>query len=842
LSEARIIAYLGLALVGYLIAELHSLQGDFDAIGMAISLIALGLAAVGPIRNRFRVGPPGSGRIAALGFLSAVGLLGLIVPHPRSITVIAMHLTALCGFGSIVGDLALSLPEGNTRKNSLRRYRVLFYLVGAVAAIAGLTSLAPAVGILGPARFAPSWLLFVPPVFAAVALFFALIFRSMTGRLAEFPEKMASNNWARQGLFPLATVLLATVPLRGLGLMTLDAGWYRGAIAVAAVALVGGHTLAAEPRFRLASAAFSRVAITSFLAFIPVSTAVTFNLAQLNSPDLASRILSVMAIVAAFVLIYWVLKPSVWRALAPAGGRLLEAVTISLARLPTAVKLEEIAQVTLLPLREASRSFAAEPLLYTFFPDQQLSLDAAGVPHATSRALSSAIREYIDKNRGEIILRDSLQASIVRQPPLRPLVDALVTLDALCVVPLVSGDDLEGALIVPKAARRSPLTSEEIEALRRLSRQLVAPIQVFSALARAEMRENELTHRCQQATGELKFLQSELTYLRAEAKALKTGKAAEVLSRPVIAYSSGARALLNRINELAANANHAFFITESGIPVEPLAYLLHASSSRAEQSFVIGDCAATSADRSGSALFGQQQGDRELPGWLQLALGGSLLLLDVPALPIAVQRSLAWALATRQAQVIDGQAPYSLDVRIIATVRAEPDTLVASGALDAELSKRLEEGIVQVPPLRERREDIPSLVLLEIDRACRVYGREPVGIKPEALEILQEYEWPGNLLELSAVIEQAILRARTNRITPSDISLGTSSSHTEPPTPSEHEDATFSALERRILEQAMTNAGGNKSKAARMLGLKRTTFLDKLKRYQLESDKPSGSG
>jgi DNA-binding NtrC family response regulator len=150
----------------------------------------------------------------------------------------------------------------------------------------------------------------------------------------------------------------------------------------------------------------------------------------------------------------------------------------------------------------------------------------------------------------------------------------------------------------------------------------------------------------------------------------------------------------------------------------------------------------------------------------------------------------------------------------------------------------LESGVARVPPLRDRGEDLPSLVLLELNRASRVLGREAVGIEPAALEILERYDWPGNLDELRSVIERSVAHATGERVYPADLpALGENAAPKA--APSDLFNGTFEDAERRILEQAITNAGGNKSQAARMLGLKRTTFLDKLKRYRLEEDKSS---
>lgn len=835
MPEARIISYLGLALVIYLIAGLHSLEGDLDTVGLSIASIAVAIAALGPFWTQRRPGVVGSRRITALCLCAAIALVGIVKPHTRSLSVLGVHFGALCGFGSIVLDLALSVPKEVGRIVQRPLFRAFPYLLGAVATAIGLAAVAPTVAPFGKPWLFSYWWVLVPPVFAALAVLFALGLRLIPFRFASSPEQMASNSWAVQSLIPAAFVIVLFGALWIVGLVQLDAWWCRGAIAMVAAVAVVGHILLADGRYRLRAAQFARFATGSLCALAPIAAAVAL-LPPVMALEPLSLALGIAAIVLAYSLLYWGLWPLVWRLVAPAGGRLLDAVNRCIGRMASASSFEEIAHAVLMPLREASGSPSAEPLLYIFNPQRELHLDAAGQPHSASRPMSGPLNDYLAQNRGEIVLRDPLEASIVRQPPLRPLVEVLVSLDALCVLPLVAGDNLEGALVIPKGVRKNSITLEELEALRRLSRHVVGLVVVLSAQARADQRANDLSSAHAQAAARVVSLEEELTTLRAEARLLKAGRATEALTQPQVAYSKSMRELLNRISEVASSSSHALLVSETGTSLESLAYLLHVRSKRAGRAFVIGDCASASAEECGRALFGQKQKDGDFPGWLRLAEGGSLLLLDLPALPCEVQRTLGWALATRQAQAIDGDAPYSLNASIIATSRSEIGALVAAGAFDAELAKRLEPGVVRVPRLRDRLEDLSSLVLLELNRASRVLGRESIGIEAEALEILQGHTWPGNLDELRLVIERAVAKARAARVSSSDLpALGPGvAAKTET---LELFEGTFDDIERRILEQAIANAGGNKSQAARMLGLKRTTFLDKLKRYRLDDDK-----
>ena len=227
----------------------------------------------------------------------------------------------------------------------------------------------------------------------------------------------------------------------------------------------------------------------------------------------------------------------------------------------------------------------------------------------------------------------------------------------------------------------------------------------------------------------------------------------------------------------------------------------------------------------------------ERTGWFESATGGTLLLRDLPALPRVAQSRLAEALCRVEAR-LEGAAKQLAPPRIIATSRAGMEQLRREGALDPELVRRLEANVVVIPPLRERREDVPSLCLLAVDRACKVLARDPLGIDQAAMGALVDHDWPGDVAELELVIELAADHARTKTITLSDLPPLAWATGEQV----ESLDGTYLEVERRLLERAIRRAGGNKSQAARHLGMKRTTFLDKLRRHGLEKARADETG
>jgi DNA-binding NtrC family response regulator len=243
-------------------------------------------------------------------------------------------------------------------------------------------------------------------------------------------------------------------------------------------------------------------------------------------------------------------------------------------------------------------------------------------------------------------------------------------------------------------------------------------------------------------------------------------------------------------------------------------------------------------------LFGTSDGDEANVGALRAAGRGTLALIDVPALPLHVQARLAEAIATRT--LVQGTTLHPFHARIVMTATralapSETESLDTSeGALlpiDGELQKRLASQSIRIPRLHERLEDIPSLALLAIDRACRTQGIPPLGIAEDALAWLIQHAVHDGEAGLERVLMRAVRRAKPPRLHAHDLQALTNQRVIgEDPL-----DATLAELEERALLRALQRADGNKSEAARMLGLKRTTFLDKLRRLGLddESDRPS---
>ena len=807
---------MGPALLLYLLADAAATQGQLDPAGALIAC-AVALLSLAPAVLERRRELPGALRVGWLGLACGAALLAAVAPAALSIGVELASGLGATAAAALVLDLALCLPDELGSPARALRWRRVARALSVAVALVGLLASAPALRGFALVWVVPSRLALLPAAWLGVALVVALGLRAFRRRFGSTPEALASSAWALLGLWPGAVLAGGLGAGYALG-MPLDTVGVRAALALVALVLTASHVRLIDPRRRLSVGPTTREIAAGALVVAMIAA-----LAVLLRPLWPSEPLPLAVWIAATLLLAAALlrvaRELVSITLSPASGRLLAALEQGHAQLGNCGDVRAVARVALRTAREGSGDPSSEPVLFLFDPPRVLRSDAAGEPHAS---LAPAHPELIARLRaqpGELLQRGPLEGQFVRAPALRPLIEALRSLDALCVLPLVQAGELEAALVFPRAARRSPLALEELEALQRFGRHLTGFIAVLCADARAQHRAEQSFARVAQLELELAKTHGELERAHGELRILRARGAGQGLSAAGIAYGPAMRALFAQLKRSAELHEPVLLWGERGVELEPLATVLHEQGPRAHEPLILVDCASVRPEACVHALLG---GDGN-PGWLALAGQGTLVLRDLPALARDAQQALSAALAARR-------------TRVIATARRAPDGLCADGALDVELRGRFRASL-RAPSLRERREDLPSLLLLALDRSARVLGKPAVGIEADAQARLLAHEWPGNSDELDAVIERAVAQCSGPRVTLQD--LPTLGSPRSAPTTSQL-DGTLERVERKVLRRALERAGGNKSEAARLLGLKRTTFLDKLRRNGLEPEESSG--
>jgi len=338
--------------------------------------------------------------------------------------------------------------------------------------------------------------------------------------------------------------------------------------------------------------------------------------------------------------------------------------------------------------------------------------------------------------------------------------------------------------------------------------------------------------------------------LRAARSRGPEGKAASLPvaddDRPQVALlgdSDAIRTVLDMV-ERVAHTNATVLITgESGTGKEVVARLLHGSSGRSQGPFVAVNCGAIPESLIESELFGHVKGaftgaHETRAGKFVQATGGTIFLDEIGELPLAMQVKLLRVLQEREVTPIGDGRPKAIDVRIVAATNVDLEAMVADGRFRQDLYYRLEVLPIQLPALRERFADILPLARHFLDAANRRLGAR-VAVADETLALLKVYSWPGNVREMENLFERLVILNRTGTITPADLPKKMQ----EQPATAEIATAaaglsrgaidltaTLASIEATLMEQALRQAEGNKTRAAEMLGLSRTTLIDKLKR------------
>jgi DNA-binding NtrC family response regulator len=300
----------------------------------------------------------------------------------------------------------------------------------------------------------------------------------------------------------------------------------------------------------------------------------------------------------------------------------------------------------------------------------------------------------------------------------------------------------------------------------------------------------------------------------------------------LIAESRAMQPVLRILERVAGSDANVLITGEHGTGKEVAARWLHAASKRAERPFVALNAGGVSEGVFESELFGHVRGAftdarSDRLGSFEAAAGGTLFLDEIGNMPMAQQARLLRVLQTGEFTPVGSSKLRRADVRVVSATNVDIGTEIAAGRFREDLLYRLNTVEVQLPPLRERREDVPLLALHILARQATRYGKPVVELAPEAMEALLNHGWPGNVRELEHVVERAVLLATGTRVVLDDLAL-------KPPSPSrtpQLEDMKLDEVERYLISKALKRAGDNVSVAAAELGLSRSALYRRLAAY-----------
>lgn len=312
--------------------------------------------------------------------------------------------------------------------------------------------------------------------------------------------------------------------------------------------------------------------------------------------------------------------------------------------------------------------------------------------------------------------------------------------------------------------------------------------------------------------------------------------------RNIIGDSMPIQKVIDLVRKVADTDSTILILGESGTGKELVARAIHGLSPRAERMLVPVNCSAIPAELLESELFGHVKGAftgavMARVGRFEMAHNGTIFLDEIAEMSPHLQAKMLRVLQEKSFTPVGGTKPVHVDVRVVAATNKDLDVEVEAGRFRADLYFRLNVIPIRIPPLRERNGDIPLLVHHFVEKCNREKSRSIEGIRPEALAVLQRYPWPGNIRELENLIERIAVLKGTGWIDVQDIPEKMRQSETLPSSAVpvlgdaglDIRTAT-EEFENSLIRQALRISGGNKNRAATLLGLKRTTFVEMLKR------------
>ncbi len=396
-------------------------------------------------------------------------------------------------------------------------------------------------------------------------------------------------------------------------------------------------------------------------------------------------------------------------------------------------------RAALAALRTAYRDPSAKPELWRNAPEEVLSVDVAGYLHVVKASAPELLLTLASAEPERTLRVETLRALEVRRPEVRPVLAWFEARDALCATTVVDEDGPLGFLLLPKSHRKRSITLEEARAIRLLGDRISALLAVSSALARSRERELRAAAHATEVDAECARLDHIIQLAAGRHRA-----SAELVARAtrVATYSPAARFARDELERHGHTGEPLALVVPPGVHAAGWAATAHLASPGSGGPFVVAD-AATSLEHD------EERWRDPVASPLALADGGTLLILDVAALPLVIQDDIARAIVRRVAESAPSSIPPPM---LVVSVREPVDDLVLAGRLSQKLAARVGRRVVTLPFLADRSEDLRALVL---DRLAGIGMRtrgEPLGIEASALSLLLEHAFPGNDTELDDVL------------------------------------------------------------------------------------------
>jgi DNA-binding NtrC family response regulator len=334
----------------------------------------------------------------------------------------------------------------------------------------------------------------------------------------------------------------------------------------------------------------------------------------------------------------------------------------------------------------------------------------------------------------------------------------------------------------------------------------------------------------------------EVAALRRENRTLKEALGRQYDLENIIGHSAAMREIFETVKRVAPTRATVLLCGESGVGKDMIARAIHQDSPRRDKPFVKINCTAIPENLMESELFGYEKGaftgaNTAKPGKFEQADTGTVFLDEIGDVPLGIQVKLLRVLQEREFERLGSNKTRQIDVRVLAATNVDLRTALEQGTFREDLYYRLNVMPILIPPLRERPEDVPALAETFLRKFAAEMGSAVESISDEAMRKLQQYAWPGNVRELQNVIERALVLCSGRTLEAGDIRLE-SASRIKPPAALADaflpEGQTLEEHEQTLIREALKRANGNKSQAARLLGLTRNALRYRLSQMGLE--------
>jgi DNA-binding NtrC family response regulator len=414
-------------------------------------------------------------------------------------------------------------------------------------------------------------------------------------------------------------------------------------------------------------------------------------------------------------------------------------------------------------------------------------------------------------------------------------------------VAAVGARDFDVVLMDLNYARDTTSGQEGLELLARIQEMdSTLPVVVMTAWGSVDLAVEAMRHGARdfvQKPWENARLLATLRTQIALGRALRQGQRLEAENRilrpendpSIIAQSPSMRPVLEMIARVGPSDANVLIVGENGTGKGVVARALHAASGRASRPLVTLNAGGISEGVFESELFGHVKGAftdarADRVGRFELADGGTLFLDEIANVPASQQGKLLRVLETGEFERLGSSRTRKVDVRILSASNADLRAEVAAGRFRQDLLFRLNTIEIRLPPLRERREDIPLLAQQFLRAHARRYRKDVAGFEPAALQVLLDHPWPGNVRELDHAVERAALMAQGGRVRPADLGLRQGGDGAGAPP---LEEMGLEEVEGVLIRKALARYGGNVSQAARALGLSRSALYRRMEKFGL---------